>query len=431
LFAHVVYGEHIARWKMSKRAAAEEKPVDELESNSAGATSGETCEDKQQAQRAPAKRGRFNASSDPAPVSYRIDKGFRFVEPYDFDFKTHVKQRWLGREILEVFAKEFLAYSREYYRSAIEDGLVTVNGQRTTVDHILRDNELIVHRAVRCTENPVLDVGTIRVVADTEDLLVVVKPSSVPIHACGSYRYNTLVPLLREQGTVGEDAAVHTTHRLDRLTSGLVLLAKTKAAAHRISDWFSRNEIRKVYLARVSGKFRDLLDCPDSSLPPGVKRLDNGRVLVRGFMYCVDHKVGKYEFSAEMPDKSLAPKDTETEVELIGDAPSGESIVRCRPRTGRTHQIRVHLKQLRCPIANDDNYGGEKRNDPSLPLIPHVNQALKPPASRDLVAQDGADVSSSKESLHPSGIFLHAISYNLPDGTSFTCDAPSWATCCD
>merc|ERR1712194_565017 len=107
----------------------------------------------------------------------------------------------------------------EYYKASIEAGRVTVNAKQVDSGHLLKDGERIVHRAVRCQENPVLDRGLIRVVADTEELLVVSKPSSLPIHPCGSYRFNSLIALLRAQGTVAAAAELHTTMRLDRLTS--------------------------------------------------------------------------------------------------------------------------------------------------------------------------------------------------------------------
>ncbi|CAK0797926.1 unnamed protein product [Prorocentrum cordatum] len=105
----------------------------------------------------------------PESVTYKVERGLRHIEPYDFDFTTHVKQRWVGRPILEVFAGEFVAYPEEYYRASIEAGRVTVDGRKVSSGHVLQENERIVHRAVRCRENPVLDRGPIRVVAETEE----------------------------------------------------------------------------------------------------------------------------------------------------------------------------------------------------------------------------------------------------------------------
>lgn len=377
---------------------------------------------------ASAKRGPGLATC-PSRVTYRLEHGLRHVEPYDFDFTTHVKQRWVGRTLLEVFACEFVAYSEGYYRASIEAGRVTVDGQRVAPGHVLHENERIVHRAVRCQESPVLDRGPIRVIAETAELLVVSKPSSLPIHPCGSYRFNSLIALLREQGVVAADAMLHTTHRLDRLTSGLVLLAKTKAAAQRVGAWFAQNEIRKTYLARVQGSFGNLIErasqqgesVADGELPAGTQAVA-GRIRVSGYIRCVDHKVGRYEFLPEQPGTGEEAKDAMTEFECIGTAPGGESVVRCLPSTGRTHQIRVHLRHLGYPIANDSCYGGELRNDATLPLIPHVHHHAAGP---ELASKEAVETT-----MHPSGIFLHALTYSLPCGEIFTSETPPWAVCC-
>lgn len=361
----------------------------------------------------PTKRGRV--SKGPEHVTYRLQGGLRHVEPYDFDFTTHVKQRWVGRTLLEVCACEFVAFPRDYYEASIAAGRVTVDGQAVKSEHVLRDGQLIVHRAVRCRENPVLDRGPIQVVAETQELLVVNKPSSLPIHPCGSYRFNSLIAILRDQQTVEADATLHTTHRLDRLTSGLVLLAKTKEAARRVGAWFAANQIRKTYLARVKGCFKKLLD--DSGDLPGVTRT-SGRLRVEGYIRCIDRKVGKYTFAAETAEGEDA-KDAATEFEFVGMS-GNESVVRCFPATGRTHQIRVHLLHLGFPIANDSCYGGDLRDDCTLPLIPHVRQEAHLKTKQAAEPEEAA-------TMHPSGIFLHALTYALPDGSSFTSKAPAWA----
>jgi len=387
------------------------------------------------------KSARSNKLVDDEPVirvTYRLEHGLRHVEPYDFDFTTHVKGRWVGRTLLEVFAREFVAYSEDYYRDSIQQGRVTVDGQQVTPGHVLQENERIVHRAVSCRESPVLDRGPIPVIAETQELLVVSKPSSLPIHPCGSYRFNSLISLLREQGTVVADVPLHTTHRLDRLTSGLVMLARTKAAAQRVGAWFAQNEIRKTYLARVRGTFGNLLEkalvqsdgrgCDAVDLPAGTTAV-SGRIRVRGYNRCVDHKVGKYEFMASAPEHGEEAKDAMTEFECIGTTPDGEeSVVRCLPSTGRTHQIRVHLRHLGYPIANDSCYGGELRDDVTLPLIPHVHQAC---ADGDGGVGGGGDLGAAaggrETKMHPSGIFLHALTYTLPGGEVFSAEVPPWA----
>jgi 23S rRNA-/tRNA-specific pseudouridylate synthase len=134
--------------------------------------------------------------------------------------------RWIGREILEVFSKEFQAFTADYYRETILAGRITVGGQTVTCEYKLRNGDHIVHKTVR-REPPVLG-EPLALVAVTDDFVVVNKPPSIPAHPCGAYRYNSLPFILaKDNGFVG----LHTMHRLDRLTSGLVLLARTKASS--------------------------------------------------------------------------------------------------------------------------------------------------------------------------------------------------------
>ena len=124
-----------------------------------------------------------------------------------------------------MFSKEFQAFTKEYYRETIEAGRITVGGQPIACDYKLKNGDHIVHKTVR-REPPVLG-EPLNLVAVTDDFVVVNKPPSIPAHPCGAYRYNSLPFILaKEHGYLG----LHTMHRLDRLTSGLVLLARTKAS---------------------------------------------------------------------------------------------------------------------------------------------------------------------------------------------------------
>jgi 23S rRNA-/tRNA-specific pseudouridylate synthase len=212
----------------------------------------------------------------------------RHVKPYHHSFRSNAKGRWHSRGLFEVFTSEFAAHSADYYRGAIAEGRITVNGAAVGPDYIIRDGDLIEHATLR-REPPVLGCGPGQreaiVVADTATLLVVDKPSSVPMHACGAYHYNSLLPILRDLGCSSSPSSsssasfssssssfssnsddgsndsgsssgeLHVVHRLDRLTSGLTILAKDAGTARAFGEDLTRGHTAKTYLARVKGDF--------------------------------------------------------------------------------------------------------------------------------------------------------------------------------
>ena len=124
------------------------------------------------------------------------------------------------------------------------------------------------HIAPIIGHEPPVRAENVRVIFENATLLVVCKPASVPVHPCGNYRFNTLYYMcLKGQKWVSCDHQYHhqeqqaqqrlyICHRLDKLTSGLVLLAKTGAKAKQIQQQIERRQVCKMYVARVKGHFR-------------------------------------------------------------------------------------------------------------------------------------------------------------------------------
>uniref|UniRef100_A0AC35FPH6 Pseudouridine synthase RsuA/RluA-like domain-containing protein n=1 Tax=Panagrolaimus sp. PS1159 TaxID=55785 RepID=A0AC35FPH6_9BILA len=133
-------------------------------------------------------------------LNYTVKDGIRHLSPYWTSYNTWTKRRWLGRTFEEVFSKEFLSVDKNYARVACKFGRIFINGkQMTNPGHVLNDNEKIVHVGHR-HELPILDIP-IEIIANTDDYLVVNKPPSLPVHACGQYKANTvLARLIAEHG---------------------------------------------------------------------------------------------------------------------------------------------------------------------------------------------------------------------------------------
>ncbi|WRT67633.1 uncharacterized protein IL334_004605 [Kwoniella shivajii] len=252
----------------------------------------------------------------------------RYIKPYWWPYRTFVKQRWLGRQLLEVITTEFRDRSMEYYKHALDSGVTRVNGVIAKPDFVLRNGDRIdntVHRhEPPITNDPILVLHIDR----KKEFIVISKPGSVPVHATGRYfRHSILEMMILDYGI-----KCFSVNRLDRLTSGLMILALSGKKAGLISKEFAEGSVKKEYVARVKGRF------PEEE------------VTVDQPLLTVDRQMGLVIITPEGKDAVTIFK------RMSYDAERDQSVVRCRPQTGRTHQIRVHLQYLGHPIANDPLY---------------------------------------------------------------------------
>jgi 23S rRNA-/tRNA-specific pseudouridylate synthase len=189
--------------------------------------------------------------------------GLRCVAPYPHSYAASAKRRWLGQRLADFYAREYGALDPGYVGAAIDAGAIRVNGGAAPREHPIADGDRL-ERWLHHHE-PRVPGELIALVATTPALHVVAKPAGIPVHASGPYRYNTLLSLLvAEHGLPYEQ--LNPVHRLDRLTSGLVLLARTKAAAAALGRAMAGRELRKRYVAEVEGEFPAAPPLPP--LPP-------------------------------------------------------------------------------------------------------------------------------------------------------------------
>uniref|UniRef100_A0AAR5PFR8 Pseudouridylate synthase RPUSD2 n=1 Tax=Dendroctonus ponderosae TaxID=77166 RepID=A0AAR5PFR8_DENPD len=258
-------------------------------------------------------------------TSYYIENGLRKVYPYYFTFTTFTKGRWVGERILDVFAREFRAHPAEEYERCIQAGTLTVNYEKVPTDYKLKHNDLLAN-VVHRHETPVLS-KSIRLIYVDEDIVVLDKPCSLPVHPCGRYRHNTVVFILAKEYNLKN---LRTIHRLDRLTSGLLLFGRSPKKARQMEHQIRNRLVGKEYVCRVEGEFPDgLIECKEP-------------------IEVVSYKIGVCKVSPK-------GKDCSTFFQKLGF--NGKtSIVLCKPKTGRMHQIRVHLQYLGYPVVNDPLY---------------------------------------------------------------------------
>lgn len=285
--------------------------------------------------------------ADPWPRPYRLVDGLRKVVPYHFTYDTFCKERWRGRKLLDIFACEFRDRSKEYYKDAIEDGHIAINGEPCQdTARVIKNGDRISHTLHR--HEPPVTAQPIRVIAETDSLIVIDKPAGVPVHPAGRYKYNSVVEIMRAERHISFNP--HPCNRLDRLTSGVMFIGKDKWEAERISEKLRSRTVRKEYIARVKGRFPDG-ENPETTIGGVVKCQENilqispilglNRVRASG-------KTAKTFFRRV----AYYPPST--------DQAEGYSIVHCLPLTGRTHQIRVHLQYLGHPIINDPIYANRR-----------------------------------------------------------------------
>ncbi len=233
-------------------------------------------------------------------------------------------------------ADAFDDLSRSRIHGLIDDGAVRLNGQRPKPSTKLRLGdrlEVTIPDPVPSTLEP--ERGDLRIIYEDEALLVVAKPAGVVVHpGAGTARGTLAAALLEHCGSLSEIGGVlrpGIVHRLDKGTSGLLVVAKNDQAHRALSAQFKARTVKKIYAAICMGQPRPAR---------GSVRLPLGRD--------PRHR----QRMAVVPDGRTAHTDYEV-IEALGAA----SVLRLTLHTGRTHQIRVHLASLNCPLVGDSTYG--------------------------------------------------------------------------
>ena len=229
-----------------------------------------------------------------------------------------------------------LAFLPRYSLRAVEDaaeaGAFFVNGRKAESADMVRSGDIISYEAAPEVE-PDVD-RRIRVVYETERYAVVGKSGNMPCHPAGKYFRNTLYRLLLDEAGFSE---VHFVNRLDRETSGLVLVAKNAESASILGRMMAAGRFSKLYMAAAEGEWT----C-------GEVRAEGRIRLVRGTLVRK-----KREFSTDADAVGLECVTLFRPLSVR----SGYSLLEVKPVTGRPHQIRATLKFLGFPVVGDKLYG--------------------------------------------------------------------------
>lgn len=302
---------------------------------------------------------------DPWPRPYVRDGGLRRVQPYHYTYNTNCKERWRKRLLIDVYESEFRDRPISYYRNALVNGSICINGKPVGLDYVLKNGDLISHTLHR--HEPPVTAEPIGVIHEDEDMIVIDKPAGVPVHPAGRYNFNSLIEIMKAER--GQGFMPHPCNRLDRLTSGIMFIAKNVPAAEALGLKIRDRTVRKEYLARVIGEFPDgevVCDQPILQISPklGLNRVRaNGktaRTVFKRLAYYPPPEDNKKSAASAEGGQPKSPDQDQEERHKPWLRKTGYSIVRCLPVTGRTHQLRVHLQYLGHPIQNDPIYANQR-----------------------------------------------------------------------
>jgi 23S rRNA pseudouridine1911/1915/1917 synthase len=237
-------------------------------------------------------------------------------------------------ERLDVFLAGH-AGSRAAAQRLIDDGRVRVDGEEKAKRHTLRGGERIEVEEPEAEEAGDVPDARFSIAWEDEHLMVVDKPAGVVVHPARGHAAGTLAQALERVGAAGgPEGRRGIVHRLDRDTSGLLVVARSEAVLAALQSALRRREIVREYLALVEGR-------PDART--GTIEAPLGR----------DRRV-RTRMSTDTAEGRAAVTHFETERVL----PDGRyTLLRVRLETGRTHQIRAHLKAIGHPVAGDPEYG--------------------------------------------------------------------------
>lgn len=243
-----------------------------------------------------------------------------------------------GGPLVDYLAARFSYHDREEWQEHVRLGHLLVNRRTATEASELAPGDLLEFCVPHAQEPPV-DTRYTTLFQD-DALLVVDKPADLPCHPGGRYYRNTLWGLLRQQH--GSDAYLALMNRIDRETSGLVLVARARWAARDLGRQFQRHTVSKRYIALVEGRF------PMGTLEAwGVLAPDTTSAVRKRRRFHPNLVPESFEGKAE------ACRTTLTGVKQAGGITCMEAV----PHTGRLHQIRATLSGLGYPVVGDKIYG--------------------------------------------------------------------------
>ncbi|CAL6074774.1 tRNA_pseudouridine32 synthase [Hexamita inflata] len=288
-------------------------------------------------------------------------------KPYNYVYLTFAKQRWLGKKYIDILSIEFKDFNRAYFEQAFITGQVQILRQDKFLYHdslIAKDSDIIIHFTHR-HEAPIFDLPKvcktqITIPNTDQQIDVCYKPSGMPVHPASHYNKHSLINLVKFQSC----------NRLDRLVSGYLLGSSDIKQLPVISKLIQDRDVLKLYVADImnenalSGFYLVYAPIAENAQTEeeAVQRttsLDSipavyGQIDSIGYLKLSSHD--EFDLIYQQLKNGQQVGNVQHAISLIQI--ENEKAF-CYPLTGRTHQLRIHLKFLNCSIIDDPLYGGK------------------------------------------------------------------------
>ena len=260
------------------------------------------------------------------------------LPPTEQIYRSHVPLQYDSFPIEKYFAARFSYQDEEEWSRQIRAGKIIVNGKVALIGQKLRASDLTITNGGFRIE-PAAD-RTLNVIYEDKDIRAFNKSAPIPVHPCGRYFKNSMTEVLKG---VYPDEVPRPIQRLDVMTTGVIVFARTQKAAAFLMQEFKQNRVEKEYFALVEG-------------------------VPRSKKFTIDKPIGKHAASKRVVGKDIpGSQPARTDIEWLTSI-NNISLLRVTPRSGRTNQIRVHLASEGLPIYNDSVYGHGKVSDQEFNL---------------------------------------------------------------
>lgn len=260
------------------------------------------------------------------------------LPPTEQIYRSHVPLKYDGFPVEKYFATRFSYQGEEEWSRQIIAGKIIINDKVALIGQKLRTNDLTITNAGFRIE-PAAN-RTLNLIYEDKNIRVFNKSAPIPVHPCGRYFKNSMTEILKQ---VYPDEVPRPIQRLDVMTTGVIVFARTKKTAAFLMKEFQENRIEKEYFALVEGV-------------PQLKQ------------FIIDIPIGKLTASKRAVGEEISnSQSARTDVEWLTSI-KNLSLLRVIPRSGRTNQIRVHLANAGLPIYNDSVYGRGKVSDKEFNL---------------------------------------------------------------